>query len=775
MNDGIEDDALFDLFMQELDAHAGTISTSLLQLETGAAVGESLEALMRAAHSIKGAARVVGIDSLVDLAHTAEECFIAAQRGELSLTPADIDLLLRCADVFAEVARVTDQAVATTRLGSSTPQLVAALEALARGRHAPDPEVRAGLEAATSEAPVVPPPTPRPLSPQTQMPEPVQVPPAVQPTGSSTAPADERPADPGETRVLRVAAEDLSGLLGLAGDLLVGAESVIPLADGLGRVARHHRVATASLAASVRLLARHARGETTTQLLTQLDDLTRASDDLQTLYTRFEAHTERAVDASKRLYREVLACRMCPFADGLVGLDRFARDLARSLGKQAVLEIRGKNTRIDRDVLQRIEAPLHHLLRNAIDHGLESPDERVARGKPAMGRIVVDARHSNGSLLVTVADDGRGIDFDRLRAAVAERSLTTSELAATLTEAELTEFIFLPGFTTRTEVTEISGRGVGLDAVRRAVQAVHGEVSARATPGQGLRFELQLPVTLSVVRSLLVGIGGETYALPLSRLNGTTLIETNQMLDVDGRSSALVKGHCLELVDGARLLGAATSQLHRNDLRVVMLGGRASRVGLVVDQFLGERKLVVQPLPALLGRVPGVTCSALLDDGSPVLMLDVDDLTRTYDAAPTPEPIAHAETEASTGGAKRRSVLVVDDSITVREVERQILLAQGFDVEVASDGAAAWNTLQQATFDLVVTDIDMPRMDGIQLTANIRGHARTRDLPVVIVSYKDRDQDRARGLQVGANAYLTKASFHDDSFLATVRALSGGG
>jgi two-component system sensor histidine kinase and response regulator WspE len=295
------------------------------------------------------------------------------------------------------------------------------------------------------------------------------------------------------------------------------------------------------------------------------------------------------------------------------------------------LEIVGEKTQVDRDILDRLEAPLAHLLRNAIDHGCETPEERAAAGKRPEATIRLEARHSAGALVIIVADDGRGVDVANIRNAVLDRNLSAPELARTMTEAELMEFLFLPGFSMKETVTEISGRGVGLDIVQNLTRSVRGSVRVSTKAGQGTKFQLQLPLTLSVLRTLLVEIGGEPYAIPLAQIANALKFPHDQIEALEGRPHVRYRDHHIGLLRAHQVFESDPPGHNGQDVPVVVLGDRAARYGLVVDRFLGERELVVQPLDPRLGKVKDISAAALMEDGSPVLIVDVDDLLRSIE------------------------------------------------------------------------------------------------------------------------------------------------
>ncbi len=996
------DAAMFELFREEVKAHADTLGAGLVEAESRAGDPALLEELMRAAHSIKGAARIVGIDTAVRLAHVMEDALVAAQDGKIRLGSADIDILLRGSDVLAGLAVLTQDTIATweTSNGAAVTALEPLLAAIAEGSakapavppvnrdgngaggnpvpvirngngasksplmndagatptrsvtvavhqepfpplaafepanipagpfalgaehsmldlfreearehlhviakalpHLPaDPTaaepvleclkqlrgaarlvkcapvadvagavgtfLRAAREskaplpalavdwlryavatvagalttddetfpewlesarpafatiadaftqaASASKAAPAPAPAPPPLAPAAQSNGVPEAPPAPANTVRMTAAKphvrpladlypDELPLTPGwdgsyaapvapppapvavipmnlgappppPELVVRVSAQSLNRLMGLAGESLVQARWLPSFATALLKLRKHQDVLATMLDT-----AYHAAvgGMAPTQIATLVAETRHewaaCRLELSEKTASFDDHAARAEDLNARLYREVIASRMRPFGDGIHGLPRMVRDMARSLGKEARLVIVGEHTEVDRDILEKLESPLSHLIRNAIDHGLESPDVRTVAGKPSTGTITVEARHRAGMLLVSVSDDGTGVDLMRLRKKIVERGLNSPEMVAKSTEAELLEFLFLPGFSTAALVTEFSGRGVGLDVVLDTIRKVGGNVRVTTARGTGTAFHLQLPLTLSVIRAVVIDVAGEPYAFPHTRIDRLIRIRRDDVRSIEHRQFVTVDGQNVGLVMAAQLLDMPAPALAGTDVPVVLLSDGTGVYGLVVDAFRGEQDLVVRPLDPRLGKVPNLSAAAILDDGSPVLIVDVEDLFRSMDQFIQSGSLVRCETRAS-GASRKKRVLVVDDSITVREVERQLLLHKGYEVAVAVDGMDGWNKVRAERCDLLVSDIDMPRMNGLQLVQAVRADDRLRDLPVIIVSYKEREEDRIKGLEVGANAYLTKSSFHDNRFIDAVVELIG--
>lgn len=766
--------SLMELFRSEAESQVAILSEGLVVLEGAAASPETIEPLMRAAHSLKGAARIVGLDAVVRVAHALEDCFVAAQRSQIELGSRHFDRLLRAVDLLSQISSVADDAFPAwiSEHGGEIDSAVADLERMLSGQEP---------TAAVSTAPAAPPaspvaqqPPPEP-APEAPTPSDIQTPiaavaPAGPPPQSTDAPRNV--ADQGE-RVVRVTADSLTQLMGLAGESLVEARRLRPFIDSLLAL----RTSQIELADVVQSLARPGAGSTGRDLETLERARTTANRCRQLLSDKleeFEDYARRMEDLSDRLYHEVISSRVRPLADGVRGFPRLVRDVARQLGKKVQLDIKGEKTGVDRDILEKLEAPLNHLIRNALDHGLETPAERAAAGKPAQGKITLDARHRAGRLQITLSDDGRGIDRDALREKIVRRGLVTAGMAQQLTEAELLEFLFLPGFSTKEEVTDLSGRGVGLDVVQSMVQAVGGSVRVSSRLGEGTRFTLQLPITMSVIRALMVRVSGEPYAFPLNRIDSIQLVPRERMQELEGKPYFLLDSQPVGLIAASQVLELPPTEEAAEELAIVVVSDRAHRFGVVVDRFLGECDLQVRPLDPRLGKVPDISSVSVLDDGWPILIIDVEDMVRSIDNLLSGRRVKRLETGTSAAAYRPvKRVLVVDDSITVRELERQLLEGHGYKVDTAVDGMDGWNTVRSGHYDLVVSDVDMPRMDGIELVRRIKLDPVLRSLPVVIVSYKDREEDRMRGLDAGANCYLTKSSFHDETFLERVVDLIG--
>ncbi|TVT90843.1 hybrid sensor histidine kinase/response regulator [Pseudomonas sp. RGB] len=751
----MRDASLLELFSLEADAQTQVLSAGLLALERNPTQADQLEACMRAAHSLKGAARIVGVDAGVSVAHVMEDCLVSAQESRLYLQPEHIDALLQGTDLLMRIATPGND------VGPADIEAYVALMERLLDPSQPTANIAPPPPAQSAPAPIIeePPPELEPAPPMTSEP-----------------PRQNKRMTEGGERVLRVTAERLNSLLDLSSKSLVETQRLKPY---LASMQRLKRIQSNSARALDTLDGQLKALDLNLEAQEALADTRRLLSEAQALLAEKTAELDefgwQAGQRAQVLYDTALACRMRPFADVLAGQVRMVRDLGRSLGKQVRLEIEGEKTQVDRDVLEKLEAPLTHLLRNAVDHGIEMPEQRMLAGKPAEGLIRLRASHQAGLLVLELSDDGNGVDLERLRGTIVDRHLSPLETAQRLSEEELLTFLFLPGFSLRDKVTEVSGRGVGLDAVQHMVRQLRGAVVLEQTAGRGSRFHLEVPLTLSVVRSLVVEVGEEAYAFPLAHIERMCDLAPDDIVQLEGRQHFWHEGRHVGLVAASQLLQRPPGQSNEETLKVVVIRERDAVYGIAVERFIGERTLVVLPLDDRLGKVQDISAGALLDDGSVVLIVDVEDMLRSVDKLLNTgrlERIARRSQQATE--APRKRVLVVDDSLTVRELQRKLLLNRGYEVAVAVDGMDGWNALRSEDFDLLITDIDMPRMDGIELVTLLRRDSRLQSLPVMVVSYKDREEDRRRGLDAGADYYLAKASFHDDALLDAVMELIGG-
>jgi two-component system sensor histidine kinase and response regulator WspE len=740
------DPTLLELFNTELENNIEILSSSLLQIEESPDDLKQLENLMRASHSIKGAAKLVGIDMVVKLAHAMEDFFVAAQKTFGHINTASIDLLLQCLDTLKQIRQLSSSEYAswTEENAETLGQQIRRLEQGAN--HQPFAETPAATNTAQ---------------------------PAMHGKLTDNSPTQQQEKSNSDS-VVRVSARRINRLMSLGGELSVTASWIGQYSSSMLNLKRKHNDMIDAIDRLRTIMEQDSMSDLQRELLSGIQ--LKAEDYRDALtgnIISLDDYDRRAGSLTSRLNHEIIASRMRPFRDGTQGYKRMVRDIARSLNKKVRLVIAGEDTQVDRDILEKIDAPINHMIRNAIDHGIESPEERSRAGKNEYGTIRLEASHSGGRLSIVVEDDGRGVDLETIRTRVLEKNLVNRSMAEKLSRSELLDFLFLPSFSTRDEVTELSGRGVGLDVVHSALQEMRGKLHSSTELGKGMHINLELPLTLSVVRSLLVEINGELYAFPLAAIHNVIKVEKSDIFILEDKQYISIDDQHIGLIHCAQILGLSNDSAANDYLSVVVIGDWNHLYGVVVDDLHGERGLALRPLNNRLGKVKDISAAAITDDGSPVLVFDVDDLILSIRDIVSGKDIIKVGREFNLHESSVKRVLVVDDSLTVREVEKKLLESRGYLVDVAVDGVDGWNAVRSGKYRLVISDVDMPRMNGIELVKLIKADAALRGTPVMMVSYKDRPEDRQKGMEAGADYYLTKGSFHDETLVEAVRDLIG--
>jgi two-component system chemotaxis sensor kinase CheA len=455
--------------------------------------------------------------------------------------------------------------------------------------------------------------------------------------------------------------------------------------------------------------------------------------------------------------------QMVPVATVTDQLQRAVRDLARSLGKQVRWEVEGEQTELERNMVQQLADALVHIVRNAVDHGIESPEERASGGKPEQGTVRLHARQRGSEVIISVSDDGRGIDVDAVRRAATARGIDTDELTA----AEVLQLVFHAGLSTAAALTDVSGRGVGLDVVQASIDASRGRVAVESEVGRGTTVHLAVPITLAVLACLLVEAGGQRFAIPLHRVIVARSHDAS-VVRGEGRPFLWLDDEPVPLTPLAAALGRSTDSTGRGP--VIVVSGTLQRHAFRVDAIVGHRDVVVKALSGVLPHIDVVAGTSIEPDGSVLVVLDPPRLVARVRHLVAPRP---GRSEHGHDSSVSRRVLVVDDALTVRELQRSILERAGFDVAVAVDGVDALAQLGRGDVDLVLTDVQMPRMDGFELTRAIRATEGITNLPIVIVTTLDREDHRREGMEAGADAYIVKANFDERALLEIVERMIG--
>lgn len=751
MSGWADDPELLATFRAEVEERLASLSAGLLQLESHPAPRQVVAGMFRDAHTVKGSARMLGLSGVLQVAHRCEDLLGALRDERLPVRRDLVDLLLAACDGIGSALPGLDDPTSEEQLTA----LAEALDAAIRGDAVVVPDV---VPAAVSAA--VPAGAAVAAVPASGEPEPI---PGgdVGPVAAVSEPATVDHLGQARGDSVRVATGKVYDLLDVVGEAELDARRVERASGALDVLAADHsrwlRMLRDALATHV---GAELDGDASLALgrLTRLgEQLTAAARDLRELVD--DAHGRLA------LVRDgAMGLAMVPVRRVVAGLPRVVRDVATTTGKDVQLVLVGEDVELDKQVLDGVSDALKHLVVNAVDHGCEPPAERVAAGKPAQATVTVTARASGGTVVLDVSDDGRGIDDDALRATAIARGVLPAD--STLSGHALYEVLFVPAFSTSSEVTETSGRGIGLDVVRSDVEALGGSVDLQTSAGAGTTFTLTLPVTLGVLRCLIARVGDERYALPVPGVVESVSLKDSAVHALAGNPVVVRHGATVPLLDLGSALGLP-GERQATAAVVVRHGDR--QVAWAVDGLDGELELVVKDLGPFLGRLPLVSGATIDGDGSVVFLVDLRELGA--DARPAAVVTAEAAAEETSGARPR--VLVVEDSVGVRELERVILEGAGYDVVTAVDGLDGAARLTGTPADLVVSDVEMPGMDGFALTRTIRRTRGWEQVPVVIMTSRGSEDDQRAGLEAGASAYLLKTEFDQHQLVETVRRLVG--
>lgn len=755
-------------FQAELEELLGKLNRGLLALETNPAQ-EGREAILtelfRAAHTVKGGARAVGIRDIEKIAHRLEDVMGDFQRGKIAATPELFDLLFQTLDGLSKsmAAYLRDQELPRDQRDV----IIARLEGLRRAD---------GIESpAQTKDPIQPGP-----------------PVGLEEAGSVTMgppAAKEEPASPASKssprflatdETIRVSTSKVDSLLDRMGELMVAR---MRTEQRLGEF--HSQVQSLNswqrswqkVRGQYTLLRKRAGyGPETACLLEfltsnekQLKTLNREMNNLQ---SRFDSDYRHLALLTDDMHEGIRRVRMVPVTTLFELFPRMVRDLAREQDKEVALVIEGAETEVDRQLLDTMKDPLTHLLRNAVDHGIEKPDQRREAGKPRRGTIYLKSVQKGNTIALEVRDDGAGIDLKTVKQAALKRGLLTPTEIDRLSPRELQYLIYTTGFSTRPEVTELSGRGVGLDVVRQNLEHLQGIIELESESGRGTAFTMTLPLTLATSHVLLLGVAGEVVAVPTTTVVRILKVKAEGDGSIQGKPAIWIDGLPLSLISLARVLEfplAETSVDPGEKKPLVVMGIAEGRLAFQVDTLYGTQEVVIKSLGRMVSRVRNVAGATILGDGRVVMILNVADLMKSAQrGGGMTRPLAPKVKEIH-----RRRLLVVDDSITTRTMEKNILENAGYQILTAADGEEAWALLQGESLDGVVADVNMPHMDGFTLTQKIKSDQRFQDVPVVLVTSLESPEDKIRGLEAGAEAYIAKSSFDQMDLLSTLERLLG--
>ncbi len=697
-------------FVDEARDHLRRLEDGLALLDHAPFDPEVVNSIFRAAHTIKGSSRMLKLMSISDTAHLLEDILVALREGSLGYSGA-LGLLLQSA-VDALAAQVEQVAAG----GQATPPAAALCDELARVL---GDTGQASVAAAVAETDA------------DAAKNATSLPPAA---AARTSPVTLHTAE--SVRIPLAKLDELVKLMG---------EMVSSHARLRQRVADCRAIEQEQLTLSGRRISR---------LSAFSHDL---KDDVQAQEMLME-----------ELHGQALILRMLPLAMVFDSAPHLVRELARSIGKEVDCMVSGNDIELDRQLIERLGDPIMHLLRNAVGHGIETPDERAKAGKPRRGRVSLSARQDAGGVIIEITDDGQGLSLAAIREKAQKRGLFTAEQALALTDAELTNLIFLPGFSTSAIITDVSGRGVGMDVVKRyVVDELQGSVQLSSQPTTGTTVTLRLPRSLAVMRVLLVSAGGQTVGFTAPHVSQLLQVPAERLLNVAERQALIFHNELVPVVGLAELLSLPESPTGDEVLLVVVQASN-EKLALRVDRLIDERNLVIKPLPPHLTHLPLASGMVMTGRNELVSVLQAPALLNLARRSTVGKQQA-----GPVEGTPRVRVLVVDDSLNTREIEKDVLEAHGYQVTLAEDGVDGLAKARSGQFDAVLTDVEMPKMDGFSLTAALREEENYRDVPIIIITSRQKEEDQRRGIQVGADAYIVKGDFEQSRLIETLKSLLG--
>ncbi len=760
------------MFKVELGEQSQLITEGLLALEKGVSGEqreECLDGIFRAAHNIKGAARGIDARDIASIAHSLETLFSKFRREEMAVSSESIDRCLLGLDRMKLIMAALESnqppdSDIQDLLDLLNGQPAAQLEPKPKSAlaHAVEEEISGNPEISVESI---------------KQPEQAISMPAAASNPPSTATA-EFPSAHENTETIRVSLHKLDQFSALVEDLLISkiemeehldaTKYLFDESQSFYREWLQYLETLRKANAVAHVVQEHDPLETMTAVLNRFRTNT------QQLYKQMRDGNNRAGLTFLRLQDQVRALYLVPAATQLQPLARLVRDVAQELEKKVNFEIIGGDIEMDRPILEGIKDPLIHLLRNAIDHGIESPQERRARDKPEIGRLTVAVSRENDRILMTVNDDGAGIDADNVaRYAIRKKILTQNEIAV-LSRAEIMQLIFRPGFSSKEIITDISGRGVGLDVVLTSIRHLKGRITVDTVEGNGTTFVLSLPLTLSADRGLLVRVSGSVFAIPIAAIERVMEIRQDDLVEIGGSQAILIENKAIPIRDLAAVLEIGQFRFGVSErLPLVVVSKGWQRVALLVEEIISEREIVIKRLKPPLKSVRNVMGATFIGSSDVIVVLNPDHLVTSALRLGSAAQLSVQEQTAVEREMHASHILVVDDSITIRTFEKTLLEACGYQVTVAVNGQTAWNLLQKQNFDLIITDIEMPLMNGFELSERIKRSEKFRNIPIVIVSSLSSEAEKRRGIEVGANAYIVKNQFESKVLLDVIQQLIG--
>lgn len=714
-------------FKEETDERLNNLNKGLLNLEENSENDALLNEVFREAHTLKGSAKMVGLNHINRIAHQMEDLLGRVKERQLKLTPQINDLLFECID---SIRILMDAEISKKEVNIDVDFLCEDLKKactgeLVREKRKVDKKIR-----------------------------------LVEGT-----PQEVRYEKVGFEETIRVEVGKLDKLLNLSGEMIINRGRLNSLFAQLKDISELTEEQTRYL----EQLKDRANGfKSDVEKLALFQQ--KVKDGIAWLLTRYDEGLNELGSFTNELEDIVVKMRMLPVATIFDLFPRVIRDMAKEYDKEINLEIKGEKTGLDKKILEEIKDPLMHLVRNCVDHGIETPEERALLGKSRAGKICFEARQEGANILIEILDDGRGIDANKIKRIALKKKFITPEQAEKLSAENTIYLIFTPGFSTRENVTDISGRGVGLDVVKENIERLKGSIIIQTQPGKGTKFTLRMPLTLSITMALIVKSSKQLFAIPTSEIEKIVRISSDEIKLVGDKEVVKIDNKTIPFVKLNRILGLKEPATP-GEMFMIIIYLAGERIGFIVDEIISEQEIVIKSLGEYVKKPDNISGATIWGDGEIVLIVDVFDLMKSAKKSYfEPKLTVEEEKEEVSFSA---SILVVDDSLTTRELEKNILESVGYDVDLAIDGRAALEKLKQKRFNLVITDITMPNMNGFELTSCLKNDERYKDIPVIMVTAEEKEEDKKRGVEVGAEAYILKSAFDQKGLLDIIERLVG--
>ncbi|MCK5706329.1 MAG: hybrid sensor histidine kinase/response regulator [Candidatus Aureabacteria bacterium] len=822
-------------FRDESNEHIENLNNGLLNLEKDPENQELIEEMFREAHTLKGAARMMGFDEIKDIAHVIEDIFEKIVSKQIKLTT---DISTHIFSSLDHVSTAVEEVVGGLSVSIDTPSVIKDLEDILKKslegsvsssdsedekkktakpvKEDIQPEEKVEIQAiddvsidesaeeedsdefgddylAPDEAPTIEQVKAELEAQKVKSEKKKQQSEQSQTlTSSSSTQTKQVATKPKREKqeveeYIRVPLHKINKLLNLVGEMVINkikSSQKVAILKRLSKLIKTTQKDFNEISQTVLTNSHFQALHTFNDIKNILQEcnvnfhkMREESNDLFDYVSAEVSQLDPIIDELQLRMKEI---RMLPVSTIFSAMPRLVRDIAVSQQKDIDLIIEGEETELDKKVLESIKGPLIHLLRNSVDHGIEMPDDRESTGKDRMGTIKLSAFHKGGNVIIEIKDDGKGFDLERIKETALRKGLSTQKELEAMSEREITNFVFMSGFSTAKIITDVSGRGVGLDVVKTDIEKLKGNIVIDTQKNIGTTFSLQLPLTIAIIQALLIRCNKEIFAIPILSIDESISVKKNEIYSIENREAIRVREKTISVVRMTEILdlpdtGEARviqqNKKNKDLIPVVIVSLMDKLVGFMVDEIIGEQEIFIKSLGDHIGKLPNISGATVLGNGKVIAILDVVDLVNSAKVSHPSFRRVKEKTEKKSHDKKR--ILIAEDSLTTRELERSILESEGYFVETAMDGIDALNKVSQEVFDVIISDIEMPRMNGFELCKAIKQNSDTKDIPVIIVTSLDKEEDKRRGIEVGAQAYIVKSTFDQSNLIDAIERLIG--